>query len=89
MDRYLESQGLLNYQTKGMSQAQIAAKYKAAGVGVNQNWFAQNYKGAQQGQQQGPNFEPPKARGQAVPFNANPNGFTTMPTTKPDAPYCL
>lgn len=43
MDRYLESQGLLNYQTKGMSADQIAQGYQNAGVSVQSNWSKQNY----------------------------------------------
>jgi hypothetical protein len=34
MDKYLESQGLLGYQTKGLSQQQIDAAYANAGVGA-------------------------------------------------------
>lgn len=51
MDRYLESQGLLNYQTKGMSQEEIQARYQQAGVRVNpdSNWWKDNYKDNPQG----------------------------------------
>jgi hypothetical protein len=44
-DAYLESQGLLNYQTAGMSQQEIADRYAQAGVRVQSDWFAKNYGG--------------------------------------------
>lgn len=44
MDRYLESQGLLNYQTQGLNAQEIAQRYANANVKVNQNWFQNNYK---------------------------------------------
>jgi len=45
MDRRLESAGLLNYQTKGLSQEEIARRYAAAGISINGNsqWYKQNY----------------------------------------------
>lgn len=42
-DRYLESQGLLNYQTKNLSQQEIANRYAKANVRVDNNWYKQNY----------------------------------------------
>lgn len=44
MDRYLESQGLLNYQTQGLSAQEIAQRYANANVKVNQKWFQNTYK---------------------------------------------
>ena len=45
MDRYLESQGLLNYQTRGMSAGDIQQRYQNAGVRLSDNsqWGRQNY----------------------------------------------
>jgi len=45
MDRRLEAAGLLNYQTKGMSQDQIAERYQSAGIRINSdtNWWKDNY----------------------------------------------
>ena len=42
-DRYLESQGLLNYQTKNLSQQEIANRYARANIKVDKNWYKQNY----------------------------------------------
>lgn len=45
MDRYMESRGLLNYQTQGLSQAEIAARYADAKITLanNSTWFQDNY----------------------------------------------
>lgn len=43
LDRYLESRGLLNYQTKGLSQQEVSNRYANAGVSVQDKWFQQNY----------------------------------------------
>jgi len=45
MDRRLESAGLLNYQTKGLSQDEIARRYAAAGISINggSQWYKDNY----------------------------------------------
>jgi len=47
-DVRLEQKGLLDYQTAGMSTAQIAQKYVDARVKVNPDWFQQHYAGIQQ-----------------------------------------
>jgi len=43
-DRYLESKGLLAYQTRGQNAAQVAQKYAQAGVKVQDKWFRDTYK---------------------------------------------
>jgi hypothetical protein len=57
-DRYLEENGLLNYQTKGLTQAQIAERYKAAGVSTQEGWFNQSYGDRPQGQAPAPQAQP-------------------------------
>lgn len=46
-DQQLERHGLLNYQTKGLSQAEIAARFEQmrqnTGVGVQEKWFNDQY----------------------------------------------
>ena len=37
-DAYLEANGLLNYQTQGLTADQIAAKYAAARVNLQPGW---------------------------------------------------
>lgn len=46
LDRQLERAGLLNYQTRGQSQGDIAARFQAEGIRLtpNSSWFKQNYK---------------------------------------------
>ncbi|MBI5942879.1 MAG: strawberry notch C-terminal domain-containing protein [Chloroflexi bacterium] len=80
MDRYLESQGLLNYQTKGMSADEVSRRYANAGVRLRDfgktgvNAIDNNAQGNTQ-----PNYAPPTAQPQqpiqrpkqAVPYNAN------------------
>jgi diguanylate cyclase with GGDEF domain len=46
-DRYLEQHGLLDFQTQGLSQADIANRYQQAGVRVNPDWAQQHYAGTQ------------------------------------------
>ena len=46
IDRYLESQRLLKYQTKGMSQTQVAQKFAEAGVKLRASELV-NYKPTQ------------------------------------------
>lgn len=45
MDRRLERAGLLNYQTEGLSQEEIARRYAAANITINNrsSWFQDNY----------------------------------------------
>ena len=45
MDLRLEGAGLLNYQTEGLSQEEIARRYAAAGISINgsSQWYKQNY----------------------------------------------
>ena len=45
MDRRLERYGLLNYQTQGLSQEEIAQRYARANVKIagNSSWFKDNY----------------------------------------------
>lgn len=47
MDRRLERAGLLNYQTQGLSQAEIAARYANANIRLadNSTWYRDNYGG--------------------------------------------
>ena len=91
MDRRLEAAGLLKYQTKGLSAAEIAARYSSAGINVNQDWFSQNYgnagggggipQGGQGGQQQAeggaPSVQMPSANLQQV-LNGEAN-WTDIP----------
>jgi len=42
-DQYLERNGLLNYQTKGLNAQEIAQRYAQAGVRTQGQWFNQNY----------------------------------------------
>ena len=46
LDRQLERAGLLNYQTRGQSQGDIAARFQKEGIRLtpNSSWFQQNYK---------------------------------------------
>lgn len=45
MDKRLERAGLLNYQTQGLSQAEIAHRYAMAGISISDNstWYKENY----------------------------------------------
>lgn len=43
MDQRLERAGLLDYQTQGMSQADVAERYQRAGIRVRDNWFSEHY----------------------------------------------
>lgn len=85
-DKYLERRGLLNYQTEGMTQEQIAERYARAGVQVDEQWFKQNYKdnptgGA--GNYQAPQWQQPQqqTQGQAQVNNPTPNQ-TRQPVTE-------
>lgn len=44
-DVRLEQAGLLDYQTQGLSQQEIASRYQKAGIRVNEDWFQQHYSG--------------------------------------------
>lgn len=80
MDRYMESQGLLNYQIEGMGADEVRQRFANAGIRLRDfgktgvNAIDNNAQGNAQ-----PNFAPPPAQPQqpiqrprqAVPFNAN------------------
>lgn len=59
LDRYLEAHGLLDYQTRGMSQQEVAARYQQANVNVRPDWFSQHY-GDRPAAPQTQVLEPPK-----------------------------
>jgi hypothetical protein len=91
LDRYLESQGLLNYQTKGLSTQDIQTRYASAGISVNQNWAQQNYGDrAPQPTAYDPRYQAQKSSGPYLPPQ-QPNQLTpsqqgTQPRTPPRGP---
>ncbi len=86
-DRYLESQGLLNYQTRkeGLSQAEIAARYKNAGIKINSGsrWWKGNYGDTQEllGAQQGGQATQPASwsEHQATEAHSAPEPYNPFP----------
>jgi hypothetical protein len=87
LDRYLESQGLLNYQTKGLSTQDIQTRYSNAGISVNQNWAQQNYGNQlpQQPTAYDPRYQAQKSSGPYLPPQ-QPSQQGTQPRTPPRGP---
>ena len=69
MDRRLEREGLLNYQTRGLSAGDISARYQQAGIKTNNEWMKQQYGGNQGQVYQQPQYLPPQ----------NPNIKSNLP----------